>query len=115
MHTSVHAHTDTHIHTHTHTHNTQTHTTHTHTHTHTHTTHKHTQHTRTHMYTHNHFIYIFQVQTELKSVKEEKTLLLQQLDTKVHTLQQLEGNGMKFVLQNRICYRMEFYVTNKVL
>ena len=59
----------------------------------------------THTHTHVHFIYTFQVQTELKSVKEDKRLLQQQLDTKVHTLQQLEGIGMEslMLLNSYLC------------
>ena len=40
----------------------------------------------------------FQVQTELKSVKEERESLRQQLESKIQTLQQLEGNRMEYEL-----------------
>ena len=38
------------------------------------------------------------MQTELKSVKEERRSLQEELGAKRHTLQQLEGIGMEYVL-----------------
>ena len=81
-----------------------------HTHTQTHTqmhTHRrvhrctHTDaYTDAHIHTHTEIfiIYIFQVQTELRSVKEERELLRQQLESKIQTLQQLEGIKMEYEL-----------------